>query len=653
MANRLFKVPSRRIVGGSPAVPAIPEHRIVQTIAQPGNQSSGTWTIGVPVLNGNGDWTGNLDYRLVKPADRRGSNVFFGSGVVTQTQIVVIPGRPAIPAIPGYEVITGRAGWDGGARSVNPVPVGRRFIGTVAPGTIGVIFGLAQDSAQRSIQWIEYGIHLDKDNGASIVERGVHVADVPGIYTDSAHTFEVRRLANGVQYLIDDEIVHTTMRLESRVLYGAALLYSEADAVDSPAIAAFAFAGGLAGDLPTPRGAMFGPGDFAELIGELPRLGISMDGGVVRPELGGDLSGTAPVLLAQINGRNAATARRLIGTIRSPVKVPELYASAIRDQSISYAAIGGYLPAANGQLRGWSGRMGSISAALPKPAGLLVRRASGRGYGALGGSWPSSGYQGALTPLNASDLAARIVRHLEPVIALDRYSLDHPVLILLAESVTVGCQIDLQLVAETEWFELLSASTDFALSGEVTERLDSVVMAMTKTSGTLVNAPESDSPGAPDMAINPAALGYAVNIVSGALHECTDLNFSHMVRVGSQIFAAGGDGIYRLRDDAGEISALLDLGDSDFGTQQRKHSGPVFVGIRTDGQVYLRVITELGEHVYRGIPCGDVQRFSLGRGLNSRRWSMQLEIADASFASIDSIEVELVTSSRRVGSRAR
>lgn len=650
MANRLVKAPSRRIVGGSPAVPAIPERRIVQTI--PPTPKSDTWTVGVPVLKDNGDWTGHLDYRLVKPDNRNGSNVFFGAGGAPRTEIIIIPGRPAIPATPGYEVVTGRAGWDGGARSIAPVPVNKRFTGAVAPGLIGVIFGLAQDSAQRAIPWIEYGIRIDKDNGASIVERGVTVATMPEILATEAHTVELRRLANGVQYLIDEEIVHATRRQDDRVLYGAALLYSEADAIDSPSIANFQFGGGLAGELPAMQGGLYAVANFSDLLGRVPTPQATMSGEWVRPVLGGDFSASIPVPVAQINGRNAATARRLIGRITATVRPPQLVADSIRDQGVSYSALGGFLPAANGRLNGLSGGIGGIAATLPKPVALMVRRANGEGYGALDGRWPSTGYGCNMTALSAADEAAFILRPAEPVLALDRYGLDHPVLLLLAETVEVGCEIDLQLFADEEWFELLTASTGYAVAGELTELLASTVMAMTTQRGTLDNAPDGGA-GTPIMPINPAALGYAVNIVSGALHECTDLNFSHMVRVGGQVWAAGTEGLYRLRDDAGEISALLDLGDSDYGTQKRKHSGPVFVGIRTDGQVYLRVITELGEHVYRGIPCGDVHRFNLGRGLSSRRWTMQLEIAEASFAQIDSLEIEVATSSRRVGSRQR
>lgn len=655
MPNRLFKVPSRRIVGGTAATPAVPEQRFVNVYSPP--PKSPPFMYEVRVLDTRGRWTGiTIPYWSDSSKPRRGVGVNFGNDddveIGPTVVIDIVPAKPAIPARPGYEIITGRAGWDGGARSVRPVRAGQRLRGEVKAGTIGVLFGLASDSGLRARHWIEYGIELVKDNGAAIVERGVSVRSLPDVSTRAAHVLEVRRLANGVQYLIDDEVVHTSLRLDARTLFGASLLYSETDAIDRPSIESLQSGGSLNGRLPGLRSLLYQTGDFALLDGRLPVATGELGGGRVLPSFGGALAGRSAGWLAQINGRNAATAKRLIGKVRGRVPQPALVLDSSRDTRISYSALGGFLPAGNGQLGGLTGRIGGIAGRVPAPPGLLVRRANGNGYGAIGGTWPRSGYRGLLFPLNAADLAANVVRHTGLVLAVDGYFLDHPIVLLLAESITAGSTVDVQVVADAEWLELLSVSTGFDLAGEFTEHLASVVAALSQSRGTLVNAP-AGADGAPSLQIEASALGYAVNIVSGALSECTDLNYTHLVRLGQQLWAAGEGGLYRLGDDDGTLSALLDLGGTDYGNQQRKTGEAVFVGIRTDGQVYLRVLSELGEHVYRGVAHGDVQRFTLGRGLGSRRWSLQLEVTDASFAQIDSVEIEVANSARRLGSRQR
>lgn len=149
------------------------------------------------------------------------------------------------------------------------------------------------------------------------------------------------------------------------------------------------------------------------------------------------------------------------------------------------------------------------------------------------------------------------------------------------------------------------------------------------------------------------ALQYAINIATGAPSVYQGFDFNGFVSVDGIAYGWKSDGLYRIgadADDGDTIRALVDFGISDYGRAQRKRIVAAWLGIRTDGRTYVKVRADNGaEYIYRANASRDNHKAILAKGVAGRRWSFTLELEDASFASLDSIEIEIALLDRRFG----
>jgi hypothetical protein len=79
-----------------------------------------------------------------------------------------------------------------------------------------------------------------------------------------------------------------------------------------------------------------------------------------------------------------------------------------------------------------------------------------------------------------------------------------------------------------------------------------------------------------------------------------------------------------------------------------KRLDTAYLGVRTDGQVFVRVVADDGrERIYRAAGQANVRRSNLGKGVAGRYWNLKLELVDASFCEVDSIELSVGATIRR------
>lgn len=153
------------------------------------------------------------------------------------------------------------------------------------------------------------------------------------------------------------------------------------------------------------------------------------------------------------------------------------------------------------------------------------------------------------------------------------------------------------------------------------------------------------------------AIQYAVNYMTGALTTYRDFDFEGFTCDHDDAVAYGwrADGLYRIggdRDSDKVINALVDFGASDYGDAHMKRLATAFVGVRTDGECYLRMADDDGvQQVYKLVGGGSQKRAVLAKGVASRYWNVRLELVSASFASVDNVELEVGVSQRRSFSR--
>lgn len=144
---------------------------------------------------------------------------------------------------------------------------------------------------------------------------------------------------------------------------------------------------------------------------------------------------------------------------------------------------------------------------------------------------------------------------------------------------------------------------------------------------------------------------YGFDLDSAAATRYEGFDFRGFAYTAGDTFAFRKDGVYRLRagDDDGELrSALVDFGVTGMGTLGKKHIETVYLGMATDGRVYLKLTGDGGqEKTYRVIQRDPTYRVLTGRGATAREWSAKLEIVDSSSVELDDVEFVVAASGRK------
>jgi len=149
---------------------------------------------------------------------------------------------------------------------------------------------------------------------------------------------------------------------------------------------------------------------------------------------------------------------------------------------------------------------------------------------------------------------------------------------------------------------------------------------------------------------------YAVSVGKGAITQYQDFDFDGFFRDHKgDTYGWKKDGIYRVErmdEDSSPIQASIDFGGKGFGAAQLKYLSDVFVGIATDGEIYLRAAADNGQPiVYRVLNGQEDGRASLAKGVKARHWRLHLEIVDATSAELSDVEFNVGLSTRRQNKR--
>lgn len=160
----------------------------------------------------------------------------------------------------------------------------------------------------------------------------------------------------------------------------------------------------------------------------------------------------------------------------------------------------------------------------------------------------------------------------------------------------------------------------------------------------------------PDAGTGEGYIGYVVNTSNFAVTKYTRYNFNSFVEINGKYFGAGSDGVYYLEgaDDAGtQIDAVARTGIYDFGTSRLKRIPRAYVGIRGDGRLLLKTVTN--EDTVRWYEVQNVRRtihshrVILGRGVKAAYWQFELSNEmDGSFFEADNIELVPIVLTRKV-----
>lgn len=569
---------------------------------------------------------------------------------------VRVPARPGVPGVPAKANYYANNGWNGGARSINPVPSNGYAEASLPPSPAGIMLGLCQGEFYSNYTQPALAM-VARPSGVTPVAAGMDLAPEGG--QGSLLRFE--RIKGRVRMLVDGVLVHETDDPFDGPVFLASMLYALSDHVFDPLVGALHVADPVAVDVGVRALFRADPRGTAEVGVKL--SGLASVGGVFHMRGQADVGvAAAGVATAEhwVKGQaevgvSAAADRYGMFGVESPVTHGMqgycdgrlVIRGAVGNANAS--KVSGFLPAATLEAR--SGRpelmITQVAGHLP-PMTLSAHAVSGEassvsGELALVGKATDAPFCGvdAVAAIRyqlthaLSHTPEGIIDGAEPVLAWDSMSLSAAALFAMYDGVAFSDSIDLYLLLDLSMYEMISIGDTASFSG--------VLQLIMQERLALADSGERS---------RREAIQYAVNAVAGALSRYSNFGFKQFATAGGHTYAITDDGLFRLtgdNDDGETLNASIDFGASDYGAAQSKRVSSVYAGIATDGCVYFRVTGDGGrEQIYRAADGANERRALTAKGVVARHWRIRLELMDASYADLDNLEVEVGVSQRRL-----
>lgn len=608
MANRLSKLQTLVYV---PAIEPIAARKAYCTRVSSDQSYSGiSLSGGSPSTPSQpvGDVSFNGDFFSVLPGSEQYSPY---APTIIEQQICypAVIGRAGSPA--RVDVLD-NFGWNASARSIEPIPRSGYFRAQLPPSPVGVQVGFCRLGFSANYSEMSHSLIARRDQ-YTVVEAGSQVFGPMALPASSV--FEVRRAGGTVKYLINDVEVYQSATPSSGQIYGGALLYSPSDYVDSPAIGVLETPIVFAMELPGLECAISDTADYNAVLLKTARLKVMA---ILDPVPGSiSFSATLPAMVCAISQSavyNAVAIELPVVTMRATLgraeEVPNNFIAVTPPLVLSAQLRAG--PALECRIElpfafaaADIASYNRVDAELPVRLGIRVQ---------------------------ANYLPSGMVEGSEAVAAVDVQGLEFAMLLLAIDSLDVASTADLLIVLELSGIDGLGI-TDSTSLGAIVEILAMEQISIMGHAG----------------AARQQALQYAVNYMTGALTTYQDFDFIGFTQYEGEAYAWRKDGLYRLGVDGQESMQLLaDFGATDYAEARLKRAAMGFVGVRTDGECYLRITADDEiERVYKLIGNGNQKRASLAKGVESRYWNVRLELTDASFATVDNIELEVGVTQRR------
>ncbi len=137
-----------------------------------------------------------------------------------------------------------------------------------------------------------------------------------------------------------------------------------------------------------------------------------------------------------------------------------------------------------------------------------------------------------------------------------------------------------------------------------------------------------------------------------ATTQYLNFDYNSLVKVGQQFFCVSENGLYRIAgsseifpsdDDTTEIvESYFEFATMDFGISNQKRLRAAYIGYESDGDLTLKISTELVSAVSYILPATTsgrhARRVSISRTLKGRYWTFQIYGSGVNYA-IDMIQV--------------
>lgn len=647
MANRLVKPPRVTQTAEVKHVPARPGYCVSATVRSGSGRSSGYKNSGTPGLPLN--FTG--PYMV---ATAQASPIVFAGGayagsvgkgggdtsLTSSTSTICYPARPEVKGEPARLVVSLEPGWNASACSRQRLVGDFVFSFDVCLHPIGVVIGVAPANQDTLFATAEHAFYL-RGEQISVLERGEIVANCPFSASDGVR-LSISRVGQVVVYSADGwAYVSLNASIGDKV--GDALLYSAGDYVDNPAISVAIAA--------RAEGAVGIRSRVRETASARGRVGFSAAMRKVRGALG--IRGSASAVLdtaASARGRVGLSGSARPSTNEGLATLPglQLFASD-RPTGAGNVALARPLVSGDAGFALPDIAVGALGIPAPMLSGIMLVGSAGSGdvhLPALEVIGADYAYGIGRVQLPAVDMAGRERVYdpdgeymLELVYLQAQLATDNVAYLAWRERIGVGFDLIVSVFIEDMIYETLMVGDKMNQSQIMYEALRSAVSIY--NSGSLVDD---------------VVLQYATNLVTGAASRYEGFAFSGFFNDGLDSYAYDENGVYRIVDGAGDdgepLSAAIDFAAAGADSSAEKYLTAAYFGIDTDGQVYARVTTQDGrEQLYKAIPARGHHRAVTAKGVTARYWQVRLELTDATFADLDSVEWDIPVARRRMHSK--
>ena len=652
MANRLVKPPRISQTAEVKHVPYRPAYCVSQVVKKPsasdgGGRSAGgvRGSAGLP-LNATGSFmlafagsNPSIFYGGISGGSALGP-AGSGSSGGSSTSTTCYPEQREVKGAPARLVVSLEPGWNASASSRQRLFGDFVFSFDVCPYPVGVVIGIAPANNDTLFTTAEHAFYL-RGGEISVLESGAVVASCPLSPVDRPR-LSISRVGQAVVYSADGwAYVSQNASVGDKV--GDALLYSAGDYVDNPAISTAVAARAV--------GAVGIRNRLRETASARGRVGFSASMRKVRGSI--LLRGGASAVLdtaAAARGRVGVSGAARPSTNEGRVSLPglQLFAS---DHPTGYGRA--ELPAL--RVSADSGfalpdiGVGAIGIPAPMLSGIML--VGGNGEGSV--SLPALEVIGADYEYGIGRVA------LPEIIMAGSERVYDPDGEFMLEYVYLHAPVVTDNVAYLAWRERIGVGFDLIVSVFVEDLIYESLIVGDKMSQSQImyevlrSAVSIYNSGS---LVDDVVLQYATNLVTGAASRYENFEFTGFFNDGLDSYAWDENGVYRIADGVGDdgepLAAAIDFAAAGTDSSAEKYLTAAYFGIATDGQVYARVTTHDGrEQLYKANPGRGHHRAVTAKGITARYWNVRLELTDATFADLDSIEWDIPVATRRMHSR--
>ncbi len=160
--------------------------------------------------------------------------------------------------------------------------------------------------------------------------------------------------------------------------------------------------------------------------------------------------------------------------------------------------------------------------------------------------------------------------------------------------------------------------------------------------------------GTEELDLDDDGMVWVVNTETGASSQYEQYGFNSFFKRDGISYGVADDGIYKLDgddDEGANISALVNFGKSDFGISFKKKVPYFYIGIGSDGLMFLKCDVDGSEYIYEMRSSStDMKnhRVDVGKGFEGTYWNTTLLNKEGADFVIATVQFKPLISSRRI-----